>query len=103
MPAETFWTLLHSLGHWEFEIFLMVVFDGLVGALLWPFASKHIKHHLLRDRRELIADNTGGFVPVKYRWEMKAVYPLTFDWSHINPNHVWYLGTVPDSSEMRRN
>ena len=66
MPAETFWTLLHSLGHWEFEIFLMVVFDGLVGALLYPWASRHIKHHLLRDRRDLIADNTSGcgFIPM---------------------------------------
>ena len=60
---ETFWSLLHNAAHWEFEIFLMVVFDGIVGALLYPWASKHIKHHLLRDRRELI----------------KGVRPLTFE------------------------
>ena len=47
---ETFWSLLHNAAHWEFEIFLMVVFDGIVGALLYPWASKHIKHHLLRDQ-----------------------------------------------------
>ena len=27
-PPETFWTLLHDKGHWEFEIFLMLLFDG---------------------------------------------------------------------------
>jgi len=49
---ETFWTLLHDAAHWEFEVFLMVVFDGVVGALLWPFAKKHWDHHVARDRKE---------------------------------------------------
>jgi hypothetical protein len=45
---ETFWTLLTDLPHWEFEIFLMVIFDGLVGAILWPL----IKRHIHRDIKE---------------------------------------------------
>lgn len=32
---ETFWTLLRDPAHWEFEIFLMVVFDFIVGFLLY--------------------------------------------------------------------
>ncbi len=50
--TETFWTLLHDAAHWEFEIFLMLVFDGLVGAMLWPFIKKHWDHHVARDKRE---------------------------------------------------
>lgn len=49
---ETFWTLLRDAAHWEFEIFLMVLFDGVIGALIWPFARKHLYHHLQRDKEE---------------------------------------------------
>jgi hypothetical protein len=49
---ETFWTLLRNAAHWEFELFLMLVFDGIVGALLWPTIKKHWNHHLERDREE---------------------------------------------------
>jgi hypothetical protein len=51
---ETFWTLLHNAAHWEFEIFLMLVFDGVIGALAWPFIKKHWKHHIERDEKENI-------------------------------------------------
>ena len=55
-PPETFWTLLHNGPHWEFELFVgfleMVVMDGLIGLLLWPFLKKHWAHHIARDRRE---------------------------------------------------
>lgn len=46
---DTFWTLLHDWPHWEFELFLMLLFDGVIGALAWPFIQKHWKHHLERD------------------------------------------------------
>lgn len=33
-------------AHWAFELFLMVLFDGLVAGLLWPIIRKHCqKHH----------------------------------------------------------
>lgn len=51
-PQETFGTLLHNAAHWEFELFVMIVFDGLVLGLVWPFVKKHIRHHLDRDERE---------------------------------------------------
>ena len=51
---ETFWTLLHNAAQWEFEIFLMLVFDGVIGALAWPFIKKHWKHHIERDEKENI-------------------------------------------------
>ena len=48
-PAENLGTLLADPNHWIFEIFLMVIFDGVVGALAWPFIKKHWKHHLRHD------------------------------------------------------
>jgi hypothetical protein len=49
---ETFWTLLRDSAHWEFEIFLMVIFDLIIGGLAWPFIKKHLRHHLERDKKE---------------------------------------------------
>jgi len=51
-PPETFLTLVKDLAHWELELFIMVIFDGLIGMLAWPFIKKHVQHHLDRDRRE---------------------------------------------------
>jgi uncharacterized membrane-anchored protein YhcB (DUF1043 family) len=45
MEHETFWTLMCSLPHWEFEIFLMLVVDGLLGALILPLFKRWIRHH----------------------------------------------------------
>ncbi len=42
MVAESFWVLLKDPAHWEFELFLMVVFDGLIGAIAWPLIKRHI-------------------------------------------------------------
>ena len=50
---ETFWTLLRNAAHWEFEIFLMLLFDGIIVGLCWPFARKHWQHHIARDRAEV--------------------------------------------------
>jgi len=49
---ETFWTLLHDAAHWEFEIFLMILFDGIIFGLMWPVIKKHVRHHLERDKKE---------------------------------------------------
>lgn len=46
MIAETFWELFKSAGHWEFEIFLMLLFDFVIGFLIW---QKLIKPHIHRD------------------------------------------------------
>ena len=47
---ETFWTLLHDAAHWEFELFLMLLFDGVIFGICWPFLRKHWKHHIARDQ-----------------------------------------------------
>lgn len=52
MGHETFWTLLGDPAHWLFELFLMILFDGIIGAILWPFIRKHWRHHLTRDEKE---------------------------------------------------
>lgn len=51
MEHETFWTLFTSLPHWEFEIFLMFVFDVLVGILIWPAVRRSMTHHKSDDER----------------------------------------------------
>lgn len=40
--AESFWSLLRDPAHWYFELFLMLLFDVLIGALLWPAIKRHI-------------------------------------------------------------
>ena len=65
---ETFWSLLKDAAHWEFEIFLMVLFDLVLGGLLWPFLRKHWLHHAARDRRDreqVIAPYT-DFIGTRY-------------------------------------
>lgn len=42
---ETFFTLLTDPAHWEFEIFLMIVFDVLIGFFIWPFVRRALVHH----------------------------------------------------------
>ena len=42
---ETFFTLLRNAAHWEFEIFLMLVFDVLIGLMMWPWLKKMIHEH----------------------------------------------------------
>ena len=50
MEKETFWTLFTDLAHWEFEIFLMVLFDFVIGFVGWryvlrPLLNKWFSHH----------------------------------------------------------
>lgn len=43
--SETFFELLASPGHWLFEIFLIALFDGLIGLLIWPKIKGWFQHH----------------------------------------------------------
>lgn len=49
--TETFWTLLHNVAHWEFEIFLMLLFDVVIGLIIWPKFSKWVLHHKSDDQK----------------------------------------------------
>ena len=51
MEHETFWTLLTDKAHWEFEIFLIFIFDVVIGLLIWPWVSKFIIHHKSDDEK----------------------------------------------------
>lgn len=42
---ETFWSLLKDPAHWQFELFLIVLFDVIVGLIIWPFIQKALIHH----------------------------------------------------------
>ena len=56
VESETFRSLLQYRAHWEFELFVgfieMVVFDVVIGAILWPLVRKHWQHHITREKRE---------------------------------------------------
>lgn len=43
--TETFWTLLRDLPHWEFEIFLILIFDVLIGVMLLPCLKRFVHRH----------------------------------------------------------
>lgn len=43
--AETYMELMTDPAHWFFEITLIVIFDVLLGMILWPFAKKWLKAH----------------------------------------------------------
>lgn len=47
MIAETYFQLLRDPAHWLFELTLVVLFDGLLGILVWP----RIRDHFHRDVR----------------------------------------------------
>lgn len=51
MEEETFYTLLTDPAHWQFEIFLIILFDVIVGLLLWPYVRKFLLHHKSDDER----------------------------------------------------
>ncbi len=51
MEHETFLILLKDPAHWQFELFLIFIFDVIIGLLLWPFISKFILHHKSDDDR----------------------------------------------------
>lgn len=48
---ETFWTLLRDPAHWEFEIFLIIIFDGLLGLIIWPRIKKFLEHYKSDDQK----------------------------------------------------
>jgi len=37
-------------AHWEFEIFVSVVFDLFILGICWNFVKKHWKHHIDSDK-----------------------------------------------------
>jgi len=52
MPEqETFWTLLTDTAHWQFEVFLIILFDVIIGMLIWPWLRRFFKHHEEDDKK----------------------------------------------------
>lgn len=89
---ETFWSLFTNAAHWEFELFLMVLFDGVIIGALFPFLRKHWKHHTDRDTKD---DVTFGQVARKVA-DMRGwsgLRPKVQDWSLSHPSH--YPGPDP--------
>ncbi|TSC70290.1 MAG: hypothetical protein CEO12_494 [Parcubacteria group bacterium Gr01-1014_46] len=42
---ESFWELLTDPAHWYFELLLIVIFDVIVGLIIWPFIGRALIHH----------------------------------------------------------
>ena len=51
MEHETFFTLITSAAHWELELFIMIVVDGIIGALVWPRIKRFFVHHRSDDNK----------------------------------------------------
>ena len=51
MEHETFLTLLKDPAHWGFELFLVFIFDVVIGVLIWPWIRKFIIHHKSDDEK----------------------------------------------------
>jgi len=51
MEHETFFTLIKDLAHWEFELFLIFIFDVLIGLIIWPYIRRFLTHHDSDDER----------------------------------------------------
>lgn len=51
MEHETFFSLLRSVPHWEFELFLMLLVDGVLGAFLVPLFKRWVSHHKSDDEK----------------------------------------------------
>lgn len=42
---ETFFDLLTSFPHWCLEIVIMIVFDVIIGIIVWPRFKRRALHH----------------------------------------------------------
>lgn len=42
MEHETFFTLLTDAAHWQFEVFLILLVDGLLAGIIWPWLKRKI-------------------------------------------------------------
>lgn len=51
MEHETFFALLQDPAHWEFELFLIFVFDVVIGLLIWPYLKSFSRHHKEDDHK----------------------------------------------------
>lgn len=66
---ETFWTLLRDQAHWEFEMFLMLLFDGVLAGL-WQLyrrrrenrISNSHTYHYTPDTPKGICTDCGGII-----------------------------------------
>jgi hypothetical protein len=51
MEHETFLSLLKDPAHWEMELFLIFIFDIMIGAILLPCFRRATKHHKSDDQK----------------------------------------------------
>ena len=42
---ESFFDLVRDPAHWYFELLLIIIFDVVIGLLIWPFVQRALIHH----------------------------------------------------------
>lgn len=42
---QEFLHLVKDPAHWYFELMLIIIFDVIIGLLIWPFIQKALIHH----------------------------------------------------------
>ncbi len=64
----TFIELLMDPAHWYFEVFLIILFDLIIGVLIWPFIKKGLLHHKSdHERLEELEKKVFGKIQSKYK------------------------------------
>lgn len=62
---ETFWMLMRDRAHWEFEMFLMLIFDGILAGM-WKlyrrWRQKHRPVHSVLETPRGLCEGCGGTV-----------------------------------------
>jgi hypothetical protein len=51
MDHETFFMLIQDPAHWELELFIMFIFDFVIGILVWPRIKRWTRHHKSDDNK----------------------------------------------------
>lgn len=83
--TETFFEMLRNPAHWAFEIFVTVIFDGLVVGLFWPVVKACWKAH----RAEADAQSLAAEEKVMTEKLVASVGARWTSWRHHrNPNII---------------
>ena len=87
MHEETFWDLFTDPAHWWFEITLILIFDVIIGALLWPRFKNWIKHHKKDDDKVAILEKKVRVLETLIK-DIAPMFPLTQEYIDDVKNKV---------------
>ena len=72
--------LVKSPGHWMFEIMLMIIFDGVIGIMIWPFIKHlwddHKKFHKITQHYQNIRRKRSKWKMNQIKWMKSGEIPM---------------------------